>query len=258
MPPFIVSVEGNIGSGKSTLIECLKSIDNLDIYGHKIIFLPEPVEDWQSIKDKYGKNMIEKFYKDQHKYAFPFQFMAYISRLAIIQRAINENPNAIIITERCLYTDKNVFCTLLFEENKIEDVCYSIYNRWFDHFIDKAKADLYIYLRADPVVSNGRIKLRNREGENIPLGYLVKCNEKHETWLNKELDVMIIDGNQENGNHQMDKEWSNEIINTIRDYVERRSEDKKPKYIFTENHLLCLILVFCITYINYYKTQLIG
>ena len=51
----------------------------------KWIFLQEPIDDWESIKDKDGTTMLEKFYGNQDRYAFSFQMMAYISRLAKIK-----------------------------------------------------------------------------------------------------------------------------------------------------------------------------
>ena len=47
--------------------------------------------------------------KIQKNNAFPFQMMAYISRLSLLKNAIRENPDSIIICERCLQTDKYVF-----------------------------------------------------------------------------------------------------------------------------------------------------
>ena len=74
----LVSIEGNIGSGKSTLLAYLKQK-----YGDNdtIIFLKEPVDEWEQIKDCNGNTILKKFYADQQKYAFPFQMMAYISRI---------------------------------------------------------------------------------------------------------------------------------------------------------------------------------
>ena len=46
---MLISIEGNIGSGKSTLVEYLKSLGNY-------IFVDEPVNEWLSIKDKDGSN----------------------------------------------------------------------------------------------------------------------------------------------------------------------------------------------------------
>ena len=55
----IFSVEGNIGSGKRTIVKYLK--DNLNIEGYSIVFLQEPVEIWNTIKDLDGKNIIQHY-----------------------------------------------------------------------------------------------------------------------------------------------------------------------------------------------------
>ena len=121
MPPIILSIDGNIGSGKSTVVKNVKAnFSNFcseNNHNFKICFLEEPVEIWESIIDTESKeNIIEKFYKDNEKYSFAFQMMAYISRLSLLKKAINENYD-IIITERSIYTDRNVFAKMLFLEN---------------------------------------------------------------------------------------------------------------------------------------------
>ena len=88
-----------------------------------IIFLQEPVDEWTKIKIN-NVTILEKFYQEPDKYAFSFQMMAYISRLAILQKAIKENPDAIIISERCLLTDKYVFAKMLHDSNKIDPYLY--------------------------------------------------------------------------------------------------------------------------------------
>jgi deoxyadenosine/deoxycytidine kinase len=96
----IVSIEGNIGGGKTTLLSHMK----LALKDNKnVIFLKEPVDDWETIKDKEGCTMLQKFYGDQAKYSFPFQMMAFISRLVLLRNAAKENPHAILVTERSLY-----------------------------------------------------------------------------------------------------------------------------------------------------------
>ena len=155
----IISIEGNIGSGKSTLLENLRKYYSNNVC---IIFLREPVDDWEKIKDNDGNTMLKKFYADQEKYSFAFQMMAYISRLKILRDIIKkiedervillqnrfkeiienynkqqetfELPKYVIITERSLYTDKYVFAKMLHDQGKIEDVCYQIYLNWFEEF----------------------------------------------------------------------------------------------------------------------------
>ena len=83
----IFSIDGNIGSGKSTLVQKLKEFysKKKNCSGKKICFLQEPVDQWNMITDENGKTMIECYYADPDKYSFPFQMMAYISRLALIR-----------------------------------------------------------------------------------------------------------------------------------------------------------------------------
>ena len=56
----IISIEGNIGSGKTTLLTNLKTFYNKNNNIH-IIFLREPVDEWENIKDKYGNTMVQNF-----------------------------------------------------------------------------------------------------------------------------------------------------------------------------------------------------
>lgn len=193
MAPFIISVEGNIGSGKSTFVEFLKkSIPNA-------VFLQEPVEEWNSFRDSKNETMLEKFYKDQDRYSFAFQMMAYISRLALLKRTVEENPDAIIITERCLNTDRHVFARMLYDQNKIEEVEYQIYLRWFHDFQRDFPISHYVYLKTDSHVAHARVKKRNRKGEEIAQDYLDACHNYHEAWLNKlnPATITTIDANQD-------------------------------------------------------------
>lgn len=189
--PDIWSIDGNIGSGKSTLLNELRSHyenQNKEVNGEsrKIIFVKEPVDEWASIKDVNEITMLEKFYNNQEKYSFPFQMMAFISRLALLKEAIKNNPepDTIIITERCLYTDKHVFAKMLYDSGKIEDVCYQIYNKWFDTFACEIPIKGVIYVKTNPDICNKRIMLRSRNGESsIPLSYLENCHMYHNVMI---------------------------------------------------------------------------
>ena len=204
----IISIEGNIGSGKSTLLANLKKH-----YANNkhIVFLKEPVDEWEQIKDNNNVTMLEKFYADQEKYSFPFQMMAYISRLAILKETVKNHPDAIIITERSLHTDRMVFAKMLHDDNKIETINYKIYLKWFDTFANDFPIHKIIYVNAEPETCNERIKKRSRMGEsNIPLAYLQNCHNYHNEMMNKEMDhcvchdQLILNGNidiYENNDH---------------------------------------------------------
>lgn len=195
----LISIEGNIGSGKSTLLEYLRIQFERN---PNIVFLKEPVDEWTTVTDENNVTMLQKFYADQQKYSFPFQMMAYISRLALLKDTIKKNPDAIIISERSLYTDKLVFAKMLYDSGKIELINYKIYLKWFDTFSSDFPVDKVIYVKADPEICHNRITKRSRDGEdNIPLDYLINCNEYHNNMLapdNNELKCasqLVLDGN---------------------------------------------------------------
>jgi deoxyadenosine/deoxycytidine kinase len=224
----IVSIEGNIGSGKSTLLE------NLRLYyanNNNVVFLKEPVDDWEKIKDEHGTTILEKFYADQDKYSFPFQMMAYVSRLKVLRHAFKSikeknmiNEKILIITERSLYTDKMVFAKMLFDSGKIEYVNYQIYLNWFDTFSEEFPVHKVVYVKTVPEMCHSRIVKRSREGEsNIPLEYLSSCSSYHENMLDKNsiecycMDQLILDGNIDiYKNVTQIADWINEIDHFIR------------------------------------------
>lgn len=218
MRSIIVSVEGNIGSGKSTFVKNMEKTMNTEngINNMKFVFVQEPVNEWTKIKDENGVDMLTKFYNNQEKYSFAFQMMAYISRLSLLKRAYEENPtNTVIVTERSVYTDRYVFAKMLYDTNKIETIEYQIYLKWFDEFIKELPVWGMIYLHTTPEVSHERVLKRAREGESIPLEYLQQCYNYHEEWLNKESSVLTIDVSNENSEENVTK-WISIFINYLR------------------------------------------
>ena len=197
----IIYIEGGIGCGKSTLVKKIQEYCNDNQLN--IVTIQEPVDIWMSIIDENsGKNMIEAFYENQEKYSFPFQMMAYISRLQRLHETMRNlsSKSDIIICERSLDTDKNVFCKMLYDEGKIDSFGYQIYNKWFDYFKLYDNRAKYVYLKTNHEICFQRVNHRNRNGEGeIPLEYLKKNNEYHDDWLlNEKKDkILILDGNND-------------------------------------------------------------
>ena len=221
MSNTIISIEGNIGSGKSTLLSNLQEEfkDNKNI-----IFLKEPVDEWETFCDEKGTTMLEKFYGDQEKYSFPFQMMAFISRLSLLKDSITKNPGSIFITERSLYTDKMVFAKMLYDTGKIELINYKIYLKWFETFISECDVNYIIYVKTDPEICFNRIMKRSRAGEsNIPIEYLKNCHTYHENMLDKSSNdcvcdnQLILDGNIDiYDNKECLKEWIDKIKKIVK------------------------------------------
>jgi deoxyadenosine/deoxycytidine kinase len=212
----IISIDGNIGSGKSTLLAYLKEHFT---YDENIIFLKEPVDEWENIKDNEGKTILQNFYENQKKYSFSFQMLAYISRLNLIKEAIKNNPNAIIITERSLYTDKMVFAKMLYDDGLINSIDYQIYLKLFESFTDEYPVNKIIYVKTKPNICIERIKKRSRTGEtNIQLDYLINLDKYHNEMINSTVGYrsLVLDGD-------LDIYQNSEIINywiqIIKDFI---------------------------------------
>ena len=201
MSVYIFTIEGNIGSGKSTLCTHLRKhyAENVNI-----IFLDEPVSEWMALTDSKGANIIEKYYENQAHYAFPFQILAFTTRLSRIlvarKNAIESGRNTVIVTERCLHTDNFVFAQMLRDEGTMEEIQYRIYERLFSEFSEMSHPHCIIYLRADVNICSQRIISRGRPGENnISIAYLEKCHQYHEMYT-KKCSVaykLTLDGNND-------------------------------------------------------------
>jgi deoxyadenosine/deoxycytidine kinase len=227
--PIIITIEGNIGSGKSTILEKLEEFmkDN-----SRIIFLKEPVDIWESIKDtNTGENILQKFYKNQEKYAFSFQVMAYASRLSMIRNIIKTcNEIDIIICERSLDADKHIFAKMLYHDGKIDDVSYQIYNKFYNMFEDEFKLDGIVYIDVDAEICIERIKKRSRIGESgISLEYLQKCKSYHHEWLtNTNTNVLNINANVDVRYNMSDpNDLGNEWLYKIRNFISILTPNKK-------------------------------
>ena len=214
----IFSIEGNIGSGKSTLVDYLNR--NLPILHDtrsdftRVVYLQEPVDEWTTFVDEHRVPILTHFYQNPEKYAFSFQMMAYISRISRLRQAIreNNNNNTVIICERSVDTDKNVFAKMLYEDKKINEIDYKIYLNWFSEFTRDIPISNIIYLKTSPEVCKDRIEQRGREGENIPIEYLTRCHEYHNSWIESNTENFIIDGNEINREDNIVYDnWKNQI-----------------------------------------------
>ena len=211
----IISIEGNIGSGKSTLIEKLK-LDGIP--NTECSFLDEPVDEWLTIKNDNGQHILSKFYENKEKYSFPFQMMAYISRLHKLKQGIKEYNT--VFTERSLSTDKYVFAKMLYESDMMDTFEYQIYNKWFDAFNEETAITHVVYVKTDPKICYQRIAKRARDGEQlIPQSYLNDCHRYHEQMIQQHIDngckVLVLDGNSNVFDESTYKSWYLNVVSFI-------------------------------------------
>lgn len=226
---IIISIEGNIGVGKSTFINILKS--KWDIDG-KCDVVPEPVDIWKNLVNVDGKNILQTFYEDIPRWGYSFQNVACITRMMKMENIIKNTDSKYIFLDRSLGTDKNVFEAMLYDDGQLTQMEHSMYNLWCDFYYQYVRPrtnHIYIYLKAKPETCNKRIKKRGRiEEETIKLDYLKKLNDYHDKWLLNEPNTVIIDCEEE---FEFDEIKHKEMINKIKSKLDS-IETKKIEFEF--------------------------
>lgn len=176
--PIVISVDGNIGAGKSTFLTALaEAMPEAEI-------VQEPVGEWMTLKNAEGKSLLELFYEDKRRWAYVFQNCAILTRLRTIRDAIATTKKRVIITERSVLTDRFVFAEMLRASGDIDELEWALYMKWFDAFAADLPIRGIVYLTTGVGTSAGRIVARGRHGEeHIPLDYLSALDDQHHRWL---------------------------------------------------------------------------
>jgi thymidylate kinase len=224
-PPIIISVEGNIGSGKTTILEKLEKQCENSNRPHRILFLREPLDVWESVKDpQTGENILEKFYANPEKYSFPFQVMAFSTRLSLIKDSLRDCTGyySAIVIERSLAADKQIFAKMLYDDGKIDDISYQIYENFHKTLSKDVELNGIVYIDADADICKARVEKRSRQGESeISLEYLQKCKKYHDDWINKEPHALRIKTNQDVTYDPADEtDQGNVWVKQILDYID--------------------------------------
>lgn len=174
-----VSIEGNIGAGKSTLLQIMKA--QLQPW----TFIDEPVNLWSTLKNDDSKSLLETFYCDPKRWSFTFQACALLSRYQSIAGTIEGNHESVLISERCLETDYNVFAKKLHADGSMCSLEFQIYEKYF-HQLRQSSIPLsaIIYVDTSPQVCLHRIQRRARGGENgITQKYLMELDNFTKQWI---------------------------------------------------------------------------
>jgi deoxyadenosine/deoxycytidine kinase len=186
-PMMLVSIEGNIGSGKSTVLEALR-IYNKNNKRLKINIEPEPIDEWTRIFDREGHfSMLGEFYKNPNSNAFAFQMFVLHTRISQYSR-IRDATEPVTVIERSLLSERDIFAKTNMSSNPCAWNCYIT---WHSRICSEAIAkkevyvpNLIVYLRCAPVKCLERIGMRKREEEGtIDAEYIQLLHNSHENWI---------------------------------------------------------------------------
>lgn len=162
-----VAVAGNIGVGKSTLVEML------------CVRLG-----WEPFYEPVTENpYLEDFYADMSAWSFHSQVFFLTHRLRSHSR-LGQHPGS-VVQDRSVYEDAEIFAYNLFLQGHINPRDYQTYRDLYETTSRLLPPpDLVVYLRASVPTLLSRIERRGRDYERtITPEYLHGLNELYEQWI---------------------------------------------------------------------------
>ena len=177
-----IAIAGNIGVGKSTLVEFLSRTYGISPYY-------EPSEDNPYLPD---------FYRDMPRWAFHSQ-LYFLSNKFRIHQELDRMPGLVVL-DRTIFEDAEIFATALHEMKCMDDRDWATYRAFYRSILDAIRPpDLMIYLRCSMRTLRRRIRLRGRKMEQgIPPAYLKRLDRLYEEWVGQYdlSDVLVLESGQ--------------------------------------------------------------
>jgi deoxyadenosine/deoxycytidine kinase len=164
-----VAVAGNIGCGKSTLVDFIFPTNR-----GRPVFVPNPT------KPNPGD-----FYGDMKRWAFHSQIYFLSHKFRIHQELQRRRSQGTVVQDRTIYEDAEVFAAYLQRRKFINKRDWATYQDLYSTIVSALEPpDLMIYLKASLKTIRKRIKLRGRpEEQAIPPAYLRSLNTLYDEWF---------------------------------------------------------------------------
>jgi deoxyadenosine/deoxycytidine kinase len=174
-----IAIAGNMGAGKSTLVEFLGQT-----YGITPFY--EPNDENPYLKD---------FYADMKGWAFQSQLYFLGSKFRLHQ-ALDRQPGVVAL-DRTIFEDAEVFATALYQMRKINKRDWMTYRGFYEAILDAIRPpDLLVYLKCSIRTLRRRIRLRGRRMErDVPLHYLKRLDRLYDDWIGRYdmSDVLVLE-----------------------------------------------------------------
>lgn len=162
-----IAIAGNIGTGKSSLVEFLTRT-----YGIEPFY--EPNDENPYLPD---------FYQDMNRWAFHSQLYFLSNKFRMHQQL--ERVPGVVVLDRTIYEDAEIFATALHDMRNFTGRDWDTYWNFYQVILEAIRPpDLMIYLRCSMRTLRKRIRLRGRSMEkDIPLSYLKRLDKLYDQWL---------------------------------------------------------------------------
>lgn len=186
-----VAIAGNIGVGKSTLVEkmCARF-------------------EWQPFIEGVVDNpYLADFYADMRAWSFHSQIFFLAQRLRDLRRLMDHATS--VVQDRTVYEDAEIFAKNLYRQHLISERDWKTYSELYRAVMQLLPPpDLVVYLQASVETLRQRIAQRGREYEKkIAPDYLARLNELYAEWSSdfKRAPMLIVPADRldfvSNGEH---------------------------------------------------------
>lgn len=174
-----IAIAGNIGSGKSSLVEFLSRA-----YGIEPFYEPNDENPY-----------LEDFYQDMGRWAFHSQMYFLASKFRIHQAV--DRSGQLVVLDRTIFEDAEIFATALHRMRHIDDRDWQTYREFYASILEAIQPpDLLIYVKCSMRTLRKRIRLRGRAMEqDIPLAYLKRLDKLYDEWIASYTmsEVLVLD-----------------------------------------------------------------
>ena len=174
-----ISIEGNIGAGKTSLAQRLASQFNARL-----------------ILEQFEDNpFLPKFYQDPDKYAFPLELSFLASRF---QQLKDQLPQQELFTSMTV-SDYVIYKSFIFAQRTICGDELMLFKRLFDlmaSFLPRPELLVYLHVDVGKLMQNIRLRGRGYE-QDIQPAYLAGIQENYFEFFRQhsELRILILDTN---------------------------------------------------------------
>lgn len=176
MKHHFITVEGNIGAGKTTLAHLLAKHFNARL-----------------ILEEFAENpFLPKFYSNPEQYAFPVELFFMAERYKQLKEMVHTKD----LFQNITVSDYLFTKCLLFAKVTLPDEEFRLYQKLFDIIHQQLIfPDILIYLHAPVNKLQANIKKRNREYEQaIPDEYLFNLQETYTSYIKQHnIKTIFID-----------------------------------------------------------------
>lgn len=197
-----ITVEGNIGAGKTTLANLLSRHYNARL-----------------ILEEFADNpFLPKFYENPGQYAFPLELFFMAERFKQQKEFLQQKD----MFQSLTISDYLFTKCLLFAKVTLPEDEFRLYQRLFDIINQQlTKPDILIYLHAPVIKLQANIKKRNRSYEqNIPDDYLFNLQETYTNYIKQHnVKTLFVDASNADFLH------NTKHLQIILDALEKEYED---------------------------------